>query len=96
MKIIENGNIEGQCSIYSYWPGKIFPRENCNIVSDYFKSNCENRICKGAENGEYCENIFECKAGYYCNKNSSKCISQKKEGKQCIEGSVCQKLFRML
>ena len=90
MKIMENENIEGQCSIYSYWPGKRFPGEDCNIDSDCFKSKCENGKCKGADNGEYCKNTYECKVGSYCNKNLSKCILQKNEGEQCIEGWDCQ------
>lgn len=90
MKIMENKNIYGECSIYAYWSGIRYPGESCYIDSDCFGiSRCQNGICTGANNGENCTNTYECKVGHYCNKQTKKCTAQKKEGEQCVEGWDC-------
>ena len=90
MKVMENENLEGECTIYAYWPGVKYPGEDCYLDKDCFGiSRCENGKCTGANNGENCSNTYDCKVGLYCNKEIKKCTPQKNEGEHCAEGWDC-------
>ena len=91
--IMQKVLIEGQCKIYQGKNGeKRYPGESCNIKSDCLleTSTCLNGRCTGIGPGENCEKTEECVAGYYCNKEENRCISQKKEGQPCVEGWDCE------
>ena len=91
MNIMGKANIEGKCSIYSYWPSIRYPGEACNINSDCIGlSLCQNGKCTGKDNGQQCSATSECKVGYYCNKENSICMGQKNEGEPCTEGWDCK------
>lgn len=91
MDIMDKKIIEGKCSIYYSCPGIRYPEEKCNIDIDYIgNSKCENGFCSGYENGENCTSHSQCKIWAFYNKNKLKCMPQKKEGEQCVEGWECQ------
>lgn len=65
--------------------------EDCNIDTDCILNNeCKNGKCSGFNEGENCTKTYECSVGLFCDKDSKKCLKQKKEGETCKEGWDCQ------
>ena len=91
LKIMSEQNISGTCSIYTYWPSVRYPGEACNLDTDCVSSfKCIKGTCSGFKENENCSFTYECEKGCFCNKDSSKCTKQKKEGEICKESWDCQ------
>ena len=81
--------IIGTCSIYSYWTGKRYPGEECNIDSDCISSFCcKDGICLGLKEGDICTGTQKCTIGLYSNKDSMKCTKQKKKEKHVKKDGI--------